>query len=197
MRRALAVVSVSFLVAVPQLLAQTAPPGGMQHMPGMQHPGAAAQATEGGQAAFAAITEIVKLLEADSATDWTKVNLEALRQHLIDMDVVTMRARVRSTTTAGGMIMDVTGDPTVAASIRRMLSAHAPMLEAMGGWRASVAPIAGGTRLTVVASNAADTATIARIRGLGFIGLLAQGAHHPEHHLAIAKGTGVHAHGTP
>lgn len=198
MRRALAVVSFSFfLVASHQVHAQAAPPGGMQHMPGMQHPGSEAQATQGGQAAFAAITEIVKLLEADSTTDWAKVDIEALRQHLIDMDAVTMRASVRATNTAGGMTMDVTGDPIVAASIRRMLTAHAPMLEAMGGWRATVAPIAGGMRFTVVASNAADTNTIARIRGLGFIGLMTQGAHHSEHHVAIAKGAGSHAHGTP
>ena len=38
-----------------------------------------------GQAAFGAIQEIVGILEADPKTDWSKVNLKALRQHLIDM----------------------------------------------------------------------------------------------------------------
>ena len=47
---------------------------------------------EGGQAAFAAIAEIVRLLDADPGTDWSRVNVEALRQHLIDMDEVTMHA---------------------------------------------------------------------------------------------------------
>ncbi|MBL0171015.1 MAG: hypothetical protein IPP90_09840 [Gemmatimonadaceae bacterium] len=195
--------ALTLIVAGHHLGAQAAPPGGMQHVPGMQHtpgmqhPDATVQPTQGGQAAFAAITEIVKLLEADSTTDWSKVDIEALRQHLVDMDAVTMRARVRATRTTGGLIMDVTGEPMVAASIRRMLGSHAPMLEAMGGWRATATTIPGGTRLTVVASNAADAGTIARIRGLGFIGLMTQGAHHPEHHLLIAKGAGAHAHGMP
>jgi hypothetical protein len=48
-----------------------------------------------GQAAFGAIQEIVRLLEADPNTDWSKVDLEALRQHLIDMNDVTLKANAR------------------------------------------------------------------------------------------------------
>ena len=191
----------ALLLGAAPLLAQTNPPAGMvhtagmQHMPGMEHAPGAPQPEQGGQAAFAAITEVVKLLEADSATDWSKVNIEALRQHLIDMDAVTMRARVRRTSATGGLSMDITGDALVAGSIRRMVGAHAPMLEALGGWRATTAEIPGGMRFTVVASNPSDSATATRIRGLGFIGLMTQGAHHAEHHLAIAKGAGAHVHG--
>jgi len=50
--------------------------------------------TQGGQAAFAAIQEIVRILDADPKTDWSRVNLEGLRRHLQDMDEVTMRAAV-------------------------------------------------------------------------------------------------------
>src|SRR5512146_836108 len=50
--------------------------------------------TQPGQAAFGAISEIVRMLEADSTTDWSRVNIEALRQHLIDMDDVIMHAAV-------------------------------------------------------------------------------------------------------
>jgi len=45
--------------------------------------------------AFGAIQEIVRMLEADPATDWAKANIGALREHLIDMDEITMRARPR------------------------------------------------------------------------------------------------------
>lgn len=170
---------------------------GMQHTPGMEQGVAPAGATQGGQAAFAAIQEVVKLLEADPKTDWSKVDLEALRQHLIDMDAVTLRARVKASAVAGGLAMDVTGPPEVAASITRMLSSHGAMLETQGGWRATTAPIAGGMRFTVVAANPNDPALVARIRGLGFIGLMVQGDHHTTHHLAIARGAGAaaHAHG--
>ncbi len=37
-----------------------------------------------GQDAFGAIQEIVRVLESDPKTDWSKVDLEALRQHLGD-----------------------------------------------------------------------------------------------------------------
>jgi hypothetical protein len=48
--------------------------------------------------------------------------------------------------------------------------------------------------LTVVASNPVDIRTVARIRGLGLIGLLVQGAHHQPHHLAMAKGEAIGGH---
>src|SRR4051812_7008429 len=64
-----------------------------QSMHGMampHHGGGAPQSA--GQDAFGAIQEIVLMLEADPKTDWSKVDLEALRQHLIDMNEVVLRA---------------------------------------------------------------------------------------------------------
>lgn len=90
--------------------------------------------------------------------------------------------------------MEVTGSGRVQEAIRRMVTAHAPMLEDAGPWRATVTPAAMGVRFTVVARDMADASTTARIRGLGFIGLMTQGAHHAEHHLMIARGMGDAAH---
>ena len=45
-----------------------------------------------GQDTFGAIQEIVQILEADPATDWSKVNIAALREHLIDMNEVALHA---------------------------------------------------------------------------------------------------------
>src|SRR5260370_6241702 len=45
-----------------------------------------------GQDAFAAIQENGQILDADPKTDWSKIDLEALRQHLIDMNDVTLRS---------------------------------------------------------------------------------------------------------
>jgi hypothetical protein len=177
--------------------AQTPPAAPMQHKPGMQHtPGmqhdARPMPTQGGQAAFAAIGEIVKLLEADPNTDWSKVNLEALRQHLADMDMVTLHSRVEASQVANGLVMDVTGDALVAAAIKRMLVPHATMLAEMPAWNATTAAIARGVRLTVTAKAAGDEGVVARIRGLGFAGLLVQGDHHTEHHMMLARGARVH-----
>ncbi|HUF47340.1 MAG TPA: hypothetical protein VMM93_05945 [Vicinamibacterales bacterium] len=167
-----------------------------QHMPGMQH-GSASGPTQAGQAAFAAISEIVKRLEADSTTDWSKVDIEALRAHLADMDLVTLRARAAARPVDDGLAIDVTGDAEVAAAITRMVVPHATMLDGMTAWRATATPIASGTRLTVTARTPGDAGTIARIRGLGFAGLLVQGDHHTAHHLMIAKGLGHGVHDAP
>jgi hypothetical protein len=141
-----------------------------------------------GQDAYATIAAVVAMLEADSTTNWSKVNIEALRQHLIVMNDVTLGARSAQSAVPGGARMDVTGDGRIATSIRAMLHAHAPQLDAMGTYRTRVEDIPGGARLTVTAAKAGDAATEARIRGLGFMGLLTLGAHHAQHHVALARG---------
>ena len=62
-----------------------------------------------GQDAFGAIQQIVRMLEADPNTDWSKVNLEALRQHLIDMNEVTLKAEAVAKPVDGGIEVTVTG----------------------------------------------------------------------------------------
>jgi hypothetical protein len=148
-----------------------------------------------GQDAFGAIQEVVRILEADPATDWSKVNLERLRQHLIDMNEVTLRSEVKSDAVPGGLAMDVTGTGRTEQAILRMLVPHAAELSRMPEWSAQTDPIQGGLRLTVTAKNPDDAKTVARIRGLGFIGLLTEGIHHQPHHLAMAKGEAMAGHG--
>lgn len=148
-----------------------------------------------GQAAFGAISEIVRILESDSTTDWSRVNIEALRQHLIDMDAVTMRARVNQHDVPGGFEADVTGDEATMGSIRRMLGAHTTMLRQGSEYRATLRDIPGGSRLTIVAARESDRTLAAKIRGLGVAGILADGDHHVRHHLALARGDqGAHEH---
>jgi hypothetical protein len=148
-----------------------------------------------GQDAFGAIQEIVKILEADPATDWSKVNLERLRQHLIDMNEVTLRAVVKAEPVPGGLQMAITGAGRTEQAIRAMVGPHGHLLHQMKEWSATADTIPGGIRLTVVARDPADPKTIARIRGLGFVGLLVQGAHHQPHHLAMARGEALVGHG--
>ena len=89
-------------------------------MPAMQHQDHAAMVQEqaavpreGGQAAFAAIQEIVAMLAADPQTDWSKVNIEALREHLVDMDNVTLRAHATSEDVDNGVRFLATGEGPV------------------------------------------------------------------------------------
>lgn len=188
MRRTLLLLSLG-LAASPLAAQEHRHTEGMVHTPGMT-PAAAPAALPAlpGQDAYGAIAEVVRLLEADSTTDWSRVNLEALRQHLIDMNEVTLRAAVRATPVQGGLRMDVTGTGRTRGAIRAMLSAHTPTLDASADYVATVEEIPGGARLIVRAERSGDEPTAVRIRGLGFIGLLTAGAHHAPHHLALARG---------
>ena len=167
------------------------------HHPGMTHPAprdTAATPTQPGQAAFAAIAEVVAILERDPRTDWSRVSVERLRRHLIDMDEVTLRADVTESAVPGGARFVVRGSGRTLAAIRRMTHAHAAMLGAELGYRATVVDRAGGVTMTVLARDAADARTVAKVRGLGFVGLMASGMHHGAHHLALARGEAPHGH---
>ena len=156
----------------------------------MDHAAMMAAAAKGppSQAAFATIQEIVRKLKADPKTDWSKVNLEALRQHLIDMDNVVMRSAVVQSNVDGGISLDVTGTGEVTAAIRRMLSMHAMALSAEPDWNAAATEIPNGERLVVTAKNPKDAKAVAMLRGLGFAGIVTEGDHHAMHHLAVARG---------
>lgn len=157
-----------------------------EHQPGMMNAAMNAPVGEPGQGAFAAIAEIVAELQSDPATDWTRVDIEALRQHLIDMDNVTLRSAVEVTEVPGGATFAVSAtEPEVVASIVRMVSAHAATMDDPAGWRYQVATRDTGAAMTV-------TGDAAQIRALGFIGVMTVGMHHQAHHWAIAAGAAPH-----
>ena len=52
---------------------------------------------ETGQSTFAALAEIVAILQADPETDWERVDIDGLRRHLVDMDLLTQEAVVTRT----------------------------------------------------------------------------------------------------
>jgi hypothetical protein len=141
-----------------------------------------------GQEAFGTIQEIVRILEADPATDGSKVNIGALREHLIDMDEVTMRARASERALANGIEIAVTGQGRTLASIKRMVPAHAHELAALG-WTAQTEDRPDGVKFVVTAT---DPREVVKIKALGFMGIMVQGAHHQVHHLMMAKGEFAH-----
>jgi hypothetical protein len=163
----------------------------MRAMPGMT----AGVPTMPGQDAFGAIAEVVRLLDADPTTDWGKVDIERLRQHLIDMNEVVLHSVVKQTPIAGGLAMEISGSGRTEQAIRAMVVPHAAELDRMPEWSATTVVIPGGVRLTVVAKRPDDAKLLARIRALGFAGLMTQGAHHQPHHRAMAKGEAIGGHG--
>ena len=144
---------------------------------------------ETGQAAFAAIQEIVAILDANPATDWAKVDIEVLRQHLIDMNNVTHGAAVEPAEVEGGIRFSVSGEGQVRQSVRRMVMAHAATMNGVDGWKFMAATSDTGAILTVSPPN---QASMVQLRALGFIGVMARGMHHQEHHWMLATGKDPH-----
>jgi hypothetical protein len=160
--------------------------GGMHG--GMMGRSAGGQPAAPGQAAFGAIAEIVAVLDADSSTDWSKVNIAALREHLIDMNEVTLGANADQRALDNGVEITVTGNGRTLAAIKRMVPAHVSELAA-SGWDARTEELANGVKLTVTSKDAKQ---VTKLKALGFMGIMVQGAHHQPHHLVMAKGESVH-----
>lgn len=161
----------------------------MQMMQSMQGHGQS-QPAASGQAGFTAIQEMVKKLEADPETDWSQVDIDALRAHLIDMDRVIMQAKVTRSELSNGMRYLVQGDADVADSIKRMVPTHARQMSSELDWSISTEEQASGVTLEVTAENANE---IAKIRALGFSGFMVLGDHHQDHHLQMSTGS-THQH---
>jgi len=156
---------------------------GQHDMMGM-HGGMTGQPTLPGQDAFGAIQEVVQILEADPATDWSKVNIDTLREHLIDMNEVTLRAAAAERILDNGIEIAVTGEGRTSAAIKRMVPAHVAELVKLG-WNAKTEDLRNGVKLTVVTS---DPKELTKLKALGFMGIMVRGAHHQPHHLMMAKG---------
>ncbi|MEH6724615.1 MAG: hypothetical protein V7703_00560 [Hyphomicrobiales bacterium] len=146
--------------------------------------------TEGGQSAFAALAEIVALLEADPETDWSTVNIAGLRQHLVDMNELTLGAEATQVLETDQFVFSIRGEGKALRAIQAMVPAHARELDKMAQWSVSAETTPDGATLIVRPQDRRD---LAKVSALGFFGLMATGAHHQSHHFAMAKGT-LHAH---
>jgi len=160
--------------------------GGMGMHGGMhgQQSGALNVPAMPGQDAFGTIQEVVQILQTDRTMDWSKVNIGALRQHLIDMNEVTLHATAAERMLDNGIEIAATGEGRTLEAIKRMVPAHVSELREIG-WNAKSEDLANGVKLTVTASEAQP---LAKLKALGFMGIMVQGGHHQPHHLMMAKG---------
>jgi hypothetical protein len=147
--------------------------------------------TEQGQSAFAAIAEIVALLQNDPNTDWSKVNINALREHLQDMQLVTLQSDVQTNVQNNEVVFDVSGTGRTLSAIQAMVPAHAGVLSSLNMFKIDAQNTATGAQMRVAFTNETEKQ---KLLALGFFGIMATGAHHQEHHLAMARGQNVHQH---
>jgi hypothetical protein len=147
--------------------------------------------TESGTDPFATLQEVIAALEANPGTNWEKVNIEALRLHLVEMQDMTINVAVKQQHIDNGFQAVVT--PTInraVKSLTRVLSGHPAQMKAETGWDMQVQNNNGVFTLTVTTDNVKD---VAKIRGLGYIGVMAYGNHHQPHHWALVSGGNPHA----
>jgi hypothetical protein len=100
-----------------------------------------------GQDAFGALQEIVRILEADPHTDRSKVNMDGLREHLIDMNEVTLHTDAAIRRIDGGIEVAVTGAGRTLAAIERMIPDQARHLDATHDWHVTSQPLSSTFRI--------------------------------------------------
>jgi hypothetical protein len=174
---------------------------GMEHSSDMNHSINSADHTitsnsnsvlsEAGTDPFAVIQEAIALLEANSDTDWSAVNIEALRSHLVEMQDMTLNVTVEQQPINLGFMAVIT--PTTNRAVQsmiRVLSAHPSQMKIETGWDMTVTNNNGIFTITVTTDQLLD---VDKIRGLGYIGIMAYGKHHQPHHWAMASGENPHS----
>lgn len=148
-----------------------------------------------GQSAFGAVQEAIRRLEADSTTDWSEVDVDRLRQHLVDMHHVALNVAVeeKSAIEKGLRLRIRPTEKAARASLDRVLEAHPMMLKQETGWTMEVEKNDASYVLRVTSSDASEAD---KIRALGYMGLLAYGSHHQRHHWHLVQGADPHSRGS-
>ncbi len=181
-----AITAAALLVSAVGALAQPAMTG--HDAAGMDHAAMADHGlTQPGESAFGAIQEVVERLEANPNTDWSHVNVNALREHLIDMDEVTLHAAIQERPLPNGMRYIVTGAGRTRDAIQHMVIGHAQSMGDAAHWTMTAERSDNGAIVTVTAKQPSD---LPEIRALGLLGMMADGAHHQVHHWFLATGEG-------
>ena len=95
--------------------------------------------SDAGQSTFAALAETVAALTADPETDWSRVDVDALREHLVSMDRLVLDAAVETDVLDDGYRFTVSGDGRTRQAIHEMVPAHAAVLAAETAWEVDAA----------------------------------------------------------
>ncbi len=121
-----------------------------------------------GNEIFGTIQEVVQKLEADPKTDWSKVDLEALRQHLLDMKAFTEEVDVISKRPiTNGVKIEVRPQTKRAViALKHLFSMHPAMLKMEKGW--DMEATQNGDQWTITCTTR-ESAEVEKIRALGYI----------------------------
>ena len=141
---------------------------------------------QGGQAAFAAIIELVAMLEKKPQTDWQKIDIDNLRTHLVDMHRLMLETDATTSIIGDRQVrFDIRGNHSSIGSIHRMVSAHSQVIGESRGW---VMDLELDDTGATVAVTVGDSATLNKLSALGFYGFMSLDSHHQVHHYQMALG---------
>ena len=139
---------------------------------------------------FAELSRVIDILERDHDTNWDQVDLDALRDHLIDMELVFSQALSATEIEGTTVKFSVTSvDPKVFRAAKDMATAHGGFLPSSSGyvWKTQA------TEDSVVIEISAATSDLAtKAAALGFFGMLTLDDHHSFHHEMMARGFSAH-----
>jgi len=159
------------------------------HTPGMSHSVVTNNSglpLEGGQGTFAALIEMVAMLEQDPNTDWGTVDLDSLRIHLLDMNHLILDTEATKSILSDTQIRyEIRGSENSIPSIHRMAPAHSRFIEQSRGWNIEAELNDHGATLTITVE---DAAALNRLNALGFYGFMSLDSHHQAHHYQMAVG---------
>ena len=143
--------------------------------------------TQPGNSMFGAIKEVLRQLEADPNTDWKKVNLEALRQHFLDIRHFTEDVEIitQKPLDKGIEIIVRATTPAAIPALDRAFSTQPKVLKSETDWDMTASKDKDKYKLRVTTG---DASKVDKLRGLGYIGIMAVGNQHPALHWALAKG---------
>ena len=172
--------------------------GGM-HIDGMHEEGSTANFTSSnnemltypGNMIFGTVQEAVNRLLASPDTDWKKVDVEGLRQHLLDMKNFSENVLVLSKQNiSNGLEVTIKVEPNALSSLERVLSAHPAQLYQESGWTMEVVQLEDEFTLTITTEVLDE---VEKLRGLGYFGLMVYGNHHVSHHWMMIQGIDAHS----
>jgi polyhydroxyalkanoate synthesis regulator phasin len=158
-----------------------------QHM--MKTTGSALK--EAGNDIFSTIQEVIDKLNNDPDTDWGKVDIEALRQHLLDMNDMAMNVEVVNQKPLKNGL-EVTVLPITERAektLAKVFNVHPIHLKRETGWSMQVVR---NNKQFIITTTTEDPKQVKKIIALSYIGLMAYGKHHQPHHWGISTSQNPH-----
>jgi len=125
-------------------------------------------------------------LEQDANTDWSIVDIDELRAHLLDMNHLMLDTEATTSALSDTQIrFDIRGTDASIASIHRMVPAHSGFVSRSRGWKIEHELKDDGAALTI---SVEDPVSLSKLNALGFYGFMSLDSHHQAHHYQMVLG---------